>query len=335
MIWINAILPAWNQLVTDTLSLYNSIKQFTLTFPFITGTFIFLIIIAIIFFILLYKIIKRKLRERKKAKEELKKMQRNVEFLLRKDLQYSDLNELKKLKSKLKEYLYTDSLKSYSERIKEKILDLTRKLKEGIHEEKLEEIEIKKEQKLEEIRKLDEIKKQKEQELKSKRLEELNKLNINENIIFEKDKLKEKQIKLLKQEKYEEAIEYDPLTLSTKKFLVKKIMNHSATHTFLVARIKQMLGDYADEDTLYSHDTVSPDITFEINNKDYAIEVEVGSLLRKKQQLKDKLKYLDKNYSNKWFFVVSNRNLVKDYKKYGKCITRKGVSDLIKDLAEN
>ena len=52
---------------------------------------------------------------------------------------------------------------------------------------------------------------------------------------------------------------------------------------------------------------------FEINNKKYAIEVETGSAFKKIKDLKEKIKLLNKNY-HKWFFVVTDRNLVKKYK---------------------
>lgn len=93
-------------------------------------------------------------------------------------------------------------------------------------------------------------------------------------------------------------------------------MGHSATHTFLVWSVKRLLEDF-DVTRIEEHDTRDEDITFIHYNKKYAIEIETGTILKKIRQLKNKAHYLNNKYPKRWFFVVSNRNLQSQYKKYG------------------
>ena len=65
--------------------------------------------------------------------------------------------------------------------------------------------------------------------------------------------------------------------------------------------------------------TKKPDLVFELNGKKFAIEVETGSYLSRLKGLKHKVELLNRNY-DKWFFVVTDRNHVKKYKKLGDAI---------------
>ena len=68
--------------------------------------------------------------------------------------------------------------------------------------------------------------------------------------------------------------------------------------------------------------TKKPDIVFQIKGKRYAIEIETGSGLTKIKNLIEKTKLLNQNY-NKWFFVVTNKNKVKKYKKLGDAVDKR------------
>lgn len=70
----------------------------------------------------------------------------------------------------------------------------------------------------------------------------------------------------------------------------------------------------------------SPDIVFEINKKKYAIEVETGTILkRNRNQIYGKIANLKYYYGRNWFFVVTDRNLVKTYERYGKTCSKRNV----------
>jgi hypothetical protein len=72
--------------------------------------------------------------------------------------------------------------------------------------------------------------------------------------------------------------------------------------------------------------SVKPDIVFEINGEEWAVEVETGIILKKnKNQLLAKIENLKYNYGRRWFFVITDRNLLKSYKRYGKTFTRRNI----------
>ena len=81
--------------------------------------------------------------------------------------------------------------------------------------------------------------------------------------------------------------------------------------------------------------TRDADLTFEFNRKEFALEIEKGELLRKHQQLKEKIDYLNENYPNRWMIVVSNRDFFTKYKKFGFTSTRKQLSENLPKLLKN
>jgi len=83
------------------------------------------------------------------------------------------------------------------------------------------------------------------------------------------------------------------------------------------------------------HDTRDADITFSFKGKNYAVEIETGNLLKKKKQMEEKIKYLNKHYPKRWFFVVSNRNFLPKYRKYANATERKGVAKFLEKMLEN
>ena len=99
-------------------------------------------------------------------------------------------------------------------------------------------------------------------------------------------------------------------------FLLQPRHNESLTHLFVIYDLKEYLEKKGIKVQTYT--TKKPDLVFKLKNKTYAIEVETGSVLTKRSRMKDKLKVLAKY--NKWFFVVTNKNKVAEYRKYGKSI---------------
>jgi len=112
-------------------------------------------------------------------------------------------------------------------------------------------------------------------------------------------------------------------------YLIKPPLNESFQHCFLVQIIKETLKDnfkYVKE-----YRTKEPDIIFRVRNKFIALEIETGKVLSKnKKRFLEKIKSLKENYGDDWFIVVTNRDFVGKYKKFGKTITRK---NLIKKLS--
>ncbi len=105
-------------------------------------------------------------------------------------------------------------------------------------------------------------------------------------------------------------------------FLLLPRHNESLMHHFLGYNIKEYLEKNGIEVKLYV--TKKPDIVFEIKNKKYAIEIETGSAFSKLKNFKEKIKLLNENYDC-WFFVVTKRNLVKKYKRFGNSVDKRYV----------
>lgn len=154
-----------------------------------------------------------------------------------------------------------------------------------------------------------------------------------ENVILSNRLTKEDKA-ILKKAKHKQVNEYCAHQKKILIVFVKPIMGHSATHTFLVWSIKRLLEDF-DVTRIETHDTKDADITFIHYNKKYAIEIETGTLLKKERQLKNKTHMLNNKYPHRWFFVVSNRNLQSQYKKYCTTTQRNRVSETLTKMLEN
>lgn len=118
------------------------------------------------------------------------------------------------------------------------------------------------------------------------------------------------------------------LSSRMENFLLLPRFNESFTHLFLTKNISEFLEKNGIETELYI--TKKPDIVFKIEGKKYAIEIETGSIFSKIERMKEKLEVL-KNY-DEWFFVVTDRNKVKKYKKYGDAVDKRYVKQRLEKL---
>lgn len=165
----------------------------------------------------------------------------------------------------------------------------------------------------------------------------LYKLNAEETLVFIKSKLSENQIRALKSNNFKEINEYSVKENKIIRVLVKRKpnLNHTTTHIFLVWDTIRLLNEIKGITNIQEHDTVDADITFIFNNKKYALEIERGDLLRKKDQQKEKIEELNKKYPKRWMFIVSNKNYLSRYQKLGFSTQRKQVSENLQKLLEN
>ena len=139
------------------------------------------------------------------------------------------------------------------------------------------------------------------------------------------DELSEYKIEILLERGYRQVNEYDLVEKRVVTALVKPILNHSSTHTFLVWSAMRLLQEFP-VTKIEAHLTRDADITFKHHNKIYAIEIETGTLLGKKKQLQEKIAYLNKKYPQRWFFLVSNQNSQSQYNVYGIATRRINVA---------
>ncbi|MEK6917830.1 MAG: DUF87 domain-containing protein [Nanoarchaeota archaeon] len=139
---------------------------------------------------------------------------------------------------------------------------------------------------------------------------------------FRKKLLGKDEINFLLSKEYKICEYKSLLTDRMETFLLQPRHNESPMHLFMTKNIAEYLEKNGIEVELYT--TVKPDIVFGINGKRYAIEIETGSYLSRMKGFKEKVETLNKNY-DEWFFVVTNKNKVKIYKKFGDAVDKRYV----------
>jgi hypothetical protein len=111
-------------------------------------------------------------------------------------------------------------------------------------------------------------------------------------------------------------------------YLFKPFFHESARHKILVYEIARYLKTYKVKVKTFL--TVRPDIIFEIDGEEWAFEIETGVILKKNRKIiMAKVKSLKENYGRRWFFVVTDRNCLKSYQRYGKTLTKRNIAGKI------
>jgi predicted transcriptional regulator len=120
------------------------------------------------------------------------------------------------------------------------------------------------------------------------------------------------------------------------RYLVKPRFNETAPHCFLTYDIFNYLKQKNGIKNLLTPETKKPDITFMINSKEYGIEVETGKLLKtNKKALMEKIGRNNKEYSDRWFFVVTNRKIASRYAKLAQTKDKRSIKSKIDNLLKN
>ena len=141
------------------------------------------------------------------------------------------------------------------------------------------------------------------------------------------------EIKYLLAKKYQIIDKFSITSNKVEKFLIKPRFNESINHMFVTLDIAEFLEKKGI--AVKKFITKKPDITFEVNGKKIAIEVETGTVYDKaRNQLREKVKELNKNY-DVWFFVVTNRNYGNKYRKLGKTIEMRSLKGAMEKMLKN
>lgn len=243
--------------------------------------------------------------------------------------------DTERLRNKMNICRYYRELTHFIPQLKKRLAkarELLEETRKGQYSKNLsEEIEIK-EQKNKNLE--EEIKEKEKQRLYQEETNErtiLRTINAEENYVFEKDKLNKKEIRALLKNSYLVYSEYCIIKNKQINVLIKKKLNHSPTHIFLVWNTINLLKNIDGVKNIREHLSVDADITFNFNGKIYALEIETGTLLKKTKQKQEKVDYNNKKYKDGWMFIVSNRNLMKEYNELGFATQRKGV---LKNIAK-
>jgi len=258
-----------------------------------------------------YQIRKREFKERKS--EEIKL----IENFLNDPLEYDDTEKLLKLMLPVKKLDVLPEIKAiYHEQLSKKIGEANMLYEKLEYQQEIQSLERERNSIKNNIDELEQKEKELTQTDEEKREELKEIMKLEENPVFCKEDLSDEELNILLDEDYTYSNEFSLFTNKVESFLIRKTMNHSKTHTFLVWDIMRLL-NILEMDKITEHKTIDADITFKYKNKIYAIEVETGTLLKKKKQMKDKIDYLNNKYKDRWLIVVSNRDLLKKYKKIG------------------
>jgi len=297
-------------------------------------------VIAILFVIYIYTRIVIKIKERSDEKKErqshIEDLESRISQTLKMNLEYLKSSELKAFIHKTRE-LYDFSIE-YGE-LDEFTSSLSKMLKKArktieIAEfseriSKLHEEEHDAKERLEELDRKIYLRQIAEQEKTRQMLE---RMNTYDHSVFPRDKLNEKQVAALMENDYFKVNEHCILERKIKCFLVNPSSNHSKTHTFLVWNVKELLKRMGGVENIREHESVDADLTFKYKSKSYALEIETGTLLGKKDQTQDKIDFLNQKYPNRWFFIVSNKTLLPKYNKLGPTTQRNGVLEKLQKM---
>jgi len=256
-----------------------------------------------------------------------------IREFLKKDLTYMSSEELSKLINTIDgRYFLKESTSGQEDNIQAHLEKAKRALELQNYEKRINTLEYKKGALEQEIKDIEEQKYEESlnEEVKQRRIK--TSLDIYKNHVYPISSLNTEQRTILKEEGYKQINEYDITEKKIITALVNPPMEHSKTHTFLVWSTKKYLKTIENIEKIQEHETRDADITFKYVNRIYAIEIETGNLLKKQKQLTEKINYLNKKYPKRWFFIVSNRNLQTQYKKYGISTQRNRVSEIIQKI---
>jgi hypothetical protein len=320
-------------------AIINSYNFFTTA---IGITYLLMIIGAIAFCVLLinkiYYLANFNIREYNERKQERDKQVNCIEQMLKQNI--SDIDDSKEMKGfilNLYKQLAISKKNKHLILYTAKIRARLNKAKELLKILKKQEVEEEREYRL--IEEQERLKKEVEEAERQRQLEEwkferetLNKVNFENNNVFYAKDLSLREINILKENYCVQVNEYCAYKQKIITILVKPVLNHSPTHTFLVHSISKVLQTIKGASNIIIHETRDADITFECNKQTYAIEIETGSLLKQPKQLSAKVAYLNSKYAKRWLFAISNEKLYPAYRNLGSVSPRRWVRENIEKM---
>lgn len=236
------------------------------------------------------------------------------------------------LKEKLEAIKGIQGLDEEKQRIRKEIKKGENRLIERQHELAVYRINNQIEEKEKELREIERKKERVLEDLENNKKKILEKLKSSSNRVFEQNKLSKKEKDALLSNGYEFNNEFSIIEQRRIPVLIRPFGNHSFSHEFLVWDIKRLLVKTRGVRKIQEHLTKDADITFIFKNRTHALEVETGNLLSKHDQLKEKVKYLNRKYPQRWMFIVSHRDLAVKYKKFGLTSARNRVCEKLEKL---
>ncbi len=200
----------------------------------------------------------------------------------------------------------------------ERVIDTEKIVKEDKNPvEEVKEIKILETESKIEVKK-PELKQKKKAQKKKKELAKRIDIKVDESQrFFRKKDLNENEVKYLLAKNYVISKQKSINSEKEEYYLLKPRFKESEKHFFVMHDI----ANYLNKNKINAQIslTKTADVIFILNNKRQAIEVETGAVLSNVNHLKTKIELLNQGY-DEWFFVVTNRNKVKNYSRFGKTI---------------
>lgn len=293
-----------------------------------------LVILSPLIFYFNYRLSKSlylKTEKRKIAIKILQEHEATIKKLLGTQLEALDIHQVGRYIRALEKERYglrSAHFEKYSEELSEN-LEKARKHYEILkHKSEIDSYEYQKKNYKEYLEILEKQRRRLERDEATEKRQIMYKLRAEDTNVFYKEELKEDEIEVLKEEGYKQVNDYDLFSKSVRTFLINPPLNHSPQHTFLVWSVKKLVEDIKGTEKVEDHITRDADITFRYK-KIYALEIETGNLLSKKDQLKAKIAMLNRKYGKRWMFVVSNKELLPQYRKWGPSTQRTEVEKVL------
>jgi len=316
----------------DRISLFLEKLEYALLNSVLPILLLVLLIVAII--ILLISLVKH-LKLLKRERNEIASEKRHIENILDQELLYSDItieDDITLINLGIEAANTYPRLKKFLPELKEKLRTAKRMQHQIKEDEIVDEREKRKNEIAWEVRRLKEERRRLDFNEERRKQKILSGLENDINNVLIKKNLTEEQIKVLLEAEYVQVNEFDIIEKKIIPVFIKKVLKHSPSHIFLVWSARRFLETIKGIGRIEENLTRDADLVFDYNKERYAIEVETGTLLEKKKQLESKVKYMNDIYPDRWIFLVTNRNLVPKYRKYGPTTQRINLEKNLKKM---
>jgi hypothetical protein len=148
--------------------------------------------------------------------------------------------------------------------------------------------------------------------------------------VFKYYSLNKHERKALLKEDYEILKYKTMLSKKSEKYIVRPRFNESILHFFTIYDIQTFLESAGIKVQVFM--TKKPDLVFYVNGKSYAIEVELGSVLkRSKQQVVEKHKVMKRDYDF-GFIVVPIRRKIIEYRKIAPAVDMRYLKNKLEKI---
>jgi len=148
---------------------------------------------------------------------------------------------------------------------------------------------------------------------------------------YRKKDLSQEEIDFLIRKEYVVSNHYPIGGNRQEEFLLKPNGREGEDHFFMVKAVEEYLRQFTDKVEVF--ETVKPDVVFETpKGRKFAIEVETGITFdNRKDILKKKIKQLNRDYGDNWFFLVTDARYSYKYHDFGKVQTRKDLAKRLRN----